>query len=174
MPVVRGTGHKGAERHGAGPLASLLLIVAVLIAAVGCGDDGSSTAQSSSNGQSSNGAASTSPDGDFLSEANAACEKRMAELRSKGKRLLDAYYTKPLPARAMAEKVVIPAFEAELRDLEALEAPPQNRRGAEAVESAIRRMIARLEANPKAGNFYPYTEAEKIAAKHGLAACGQP
>jgi hypothetical protein len=74
----------------------------------------------------------------------------------------------------MVNQVVIPAFEGELRDLKALNIPPGDGRDVSAIYAAIEEMIDEVRANPTAQGFYPYTKAEKLAAKYGLTACGHP
>jgi hypothetical protein len=44
----------------------------------------------------------------------------------------------------MASRVIIPTFEAELRELQALRPPPRDGQQLEAVHAAIRKMIAQL------------------------------
>lgn len=178
-------------------LLALAAVAGILAFAVGCGGDDSDATSSppdttasepvgnnATNGDSQSGGPqsgpgqkpATTPEDKFVAKANAVCEKRSAEVQKQGKKVFQEYFSKSSEAgaRAMANRVIIPVFEKELRDLQGLNPPPESARGLEELQAAIRRMIDQLKEDPTAKEFYPYTEAEKIGDKHGLTACGQP
>lgn len=114
---------------------------------------------------------------DFIQAANAACEKRSEELDEKGQRIFAKYSGQadsPKARRELIEKVVAPAFEAEVRDLRALEPPPGDEEEVDEVITAIEEMVARTREDLAEGRPYPYRRTENLAAAYGLPACGTP
>ncbi len=159
-----------------------IVVLAALIGAAGCGSDaddgGSSANATAANGNSSSDGSSGSDatKSDFVDQANALCKKRQAELKTKNERVFSEVYSKPeeIAAKELIDKVVIPIFEDELRDLESLSIPPEDNRQVTAIYKAIDDMIIELKADPTARGFYPYTKAEKLAKQYGLTECGHP
>jgi hypothetical protein len=180
----------------------LLIAIAAsagLALATGCGDDaeGGSSAAGDSAGASENagaenagaentGAENTGADTsestgivskeEFIDQANSLCAKRSAEVKVKGRRTFKKVFSEPeaVAAKKMANQVIIPTFEGELRDLKTLNIPAGDDEQISAIYGAIEAMVGELKADPTVQGFYPYTKAEKLAAEYGLTACGHP
>jgi hypothetical protein len=171
---------------------AVLIVLFGLAFAVGCGGDeddgGSSAAATSTDGangdagsESGGDAVSTTPGTgfskeEFVDQANALCAKNSAELKVKGRQTFKKVFSKPekVAAEAMAQQVIIPAMEAELRDLKTLNVPTGDENQIYAIYAAIEEIYERLKKDATWGDFYPYTKAENLAASYGLTACGHP
>lgn len=113
---------------------------------------------------------------EFIAQGNAICAKRTASIAVKGQKVFKENYSKPseVGAKAIANEVIIPNFEQEIRELNALSPPPGDSDQIYAIYDAIEEVIDGLKANPEGQNFYPYKKAESLAAAYGLTACGHP
>jgi len=172
---------------------AILIVLFGLAFAVGCGggdsDDGGSNAAATST-EGANGDSGSEDGGDtvsttpgtgfskqeYLDQANSLCAQRSAELKVKGRKTFKKVFSKPekVAAEAMAQQVVIPTMEAELRDLKTLNVPTGDDDQINAIYAAIEEIYERLKKDATWGDFYPYTKAEKMAAAYGLTACGHP
>ncbi|HYP56305.1 MAG TPA: hypothetical protein VEQ41_08425 [Solirubrobacterales bacterium] len=114
---------------------------------------------------------------DFIQAANAACEKRREEIANKGRRIFAKHSDQPdspQARRELIEKAIAPGFEAEIRDLRALEPPAGEEEEVEEVITAIEEMVARTREDLAEDRSYPYRRTENIAAAYGLPDCGTP
>lgn len=114
---------------------------------------------------------------DFIQAANAACEQRSQEISAKVQKVIAKYSSQadsPKARREVIEKAVAPGFEAEVRDLRALEPPPGDEEEVEEVIRAIDEMVARTREDLAEGRPYPYRRTENLAAAYGIPACGHP
>ena len=114
---------------------------------------------------------------DFIQAANAACEQRGEEMTARAQQLLKQYGgqpNSPKARRALIEKAIAPGFEAEIRDLRALEPPPGEEEEVEEVITVLEEMVARTREDLSEGRDYPYRKTENVAAAYGLPACGHP
>lgn len=114
---------------------------------------------------------------DFIQAANAACERRSEEMTRKAQRIFNTYGDEPDSPKArreLIEKAIAPGFEAEVRDLRALEPPPGEEDEVEEVITTLEEMVARTRKDLAAGRNYPYRKTENVAAAYGLPACGHP
>ena len=176
----------------------LLIAIAAsagLALATGCGDDaegGPSAAGDSAGANAGAGASETAgaenagadtsentgivSKEEFIDQANSLCAKRSAEVKVKGRRTFKKVFNEPeaVAAKKMANQVIIPTFEGELRDLKTLNIPAGDGEQISAIHGAIEAMVGELKADPTVQGFYPYTKAEKLAAEYGLTACGHP
>jgi hypothetical protein len=146
-----------------------------LSAVAGCGGDDGDDSATAGNGDAGGGTVEAQRE-EFIDQANSLCAKRSAELAVKGKQAFKEVYSKPeaVAAKELAEDVVIPIFEGELRDLKTLTIPPQDGKEVAAIYEAIEEMIEEIKADPATNEFYPYTRAEKLAQRYGINACGHP
>lgn len=183
------------ERKGWTLVAALLAVTAIVIAA-GCGgDDDDSASQpqttadnagnqstdgegSQGEGSGSNGdqdAAASGPKAEFLREGNGVCRKVVAKIQRDSKKVLRELG--PDREKFLDEAVndvLLPNLEAEVRGLRRLEPPPGDEQQVQQVIVAIEDVITGLETNPNQDDYYPYEEAEKLADRYGLNACGGP
>jgi hypothetical protein len=114
---------------------------------------------------------------DFIQAADAACEKRAEEMTARAQQVLKQYGGQPdspKTRRALIEKAIAPGFEAEIRDLQALEPPPGEEEEVEEVIATLEEMVARTRKDLSEGRDYPYRKTENVAAAYGLPACGHP
>lgn len=114
---------------------------------------------------------------DFIQAADAACEQRSAQMTARAQQIFKQYSGQsdsPKARRALIEKAIAPGFEAELRDLRALEPPPGEEEEVEEVLTTIEEMVARTRKDLAEGRNYPYRKTENVAAAYGLPACGHP
>lgn len=80
----------------------------------------------------------------------------------------------------LVDDVIVPGFEAEVRELRELQPPVGDTHQVEGVLAAIEQTVDRLRKAPPIGpnsSFkanHPYRPAEEIAADYGLTACGHP
>jgi hypothetical protein len=113
---------------------------------------------------------------EFIDQANALCAKDSAETQVQGKKIFHEVYSEPqaVAARRTVNGAILPGFEAELQDLKTLNVPKDGEADVVAFYAALEEMLEELKRNPEAHDFYPYTKAEKLAAKAGLTACGHP
>ena len=76
-------------------------------------------------------------------------------------------------AESLVRSVVVPNFEAELQELEALRNPPESKIPVEKIFAAIQQLIDDAKADP--GKFLektePYGSAERLAEEYGITAC---
>jgi hypothetical protein len=157
-----------------------LIATAALVVIAGCGggDDGNS-----GGGDTGGTASNASGEGEvlvtkseFLDQANSVCARRSAEVKVKGQKLFKEVYSKPeaVAAKRMANEVIAPVFEGEVKDLKALNIPPGDGDEIATIYAAIEDIAKQVRTDPTADEFYPYKEAEKLAADYGLTACGHP
>jgi hypothetical protein len=149
-------------------IASSAVALVALSPLSGCGDD--------DGGDTASDDAALIAKADFIQAANAACEQRNQQMQAKLKRLYAKAAGKPRDeaAREIIEEVIAPGFEAEAKDLRALEPPPGEEEEVDAVITAIEEMVARTRRDLAAGRKYPYRKTENVAAAYGLPACGRP
>lgn len=114
---------------------------------------------------------------DFIQAANAACEQRSQEMSNRAKQVFAKYSGQgdsPKARRALIEQAIAPGFEAEIRDLRALEPPPGEEDEVEEVITTLDEMVKRTRKDLAEGRNYPYRKTENVAAAYGLPACGHP
>jgi hypothetical protein len=151
---------------------SLLVVVALASAMLlGCGNE--------ENGQTTAGAASAGGQGEkaFIKEANSVCFDSKKQIQAELQPLVAK--SKDASGEALGnviEEIVVPGFEGELRDLEALEPPASYEDRFETVLMAMRKMIGEARENPAAfaAQDRPYGTAWIPAKENGLFVCGHP
>jgi hypothetical protein len=150
-------------------IASVAAVLVLGMAA--CGDDDDESASASKK----------NPDvivkADFIQAANAACEQRSKEIQAKAQKIVAKYSGQPDSPKArkeVIEQAVAPGFEAEARDLRALEPPAGDEEQIDELITAIEEMVARTRKDLAEGRNYPYRKTENLAAAYGLPACGRP
>jgi len=114
---------------------------------------------------------------DFIQAANAACEQRGEEMSKRAQQVFKKYSGQPdspKARRAIIEEAIAPGFEAELRDLRALDPPPGEEDEVEEVITTIDEMVARTRRDLAEDRGYPYRKTENVSAAYGLPACGHP
>lgn len=160
-----------------------IVVLASLAFIAGCGDNGGS--ETSANGDmvsadGKNSAATTDgqssasgPRAEFIEQATAICTKRSEELKAKGEKFFKEAYDEPelVVRRKAASQVIIPIFEAELRELRELDIPPVDAAQVGAIYAAIEDMLKSVRELRKT---YPYTETEKLSRRYGITPCGHP
>lgn len=143
---------------------------ALALSLAACGDDDDS-------GNLASNDESVIVKADFIQAANAACEKRAEEMTTRAQQVFKQFSGQPdspKVRRAVIEKAIAPGFEAELRDLRALEPPPGEEEEVQEVLTTIEEMVARTRRDLSEGRGYPYRKTENVAAAYGLPACGHP
>lgn len=176
----------------------LLIATAValigLIFAVGCGDDegstagqagstaaettgGETTGSQASNGETTGGNATEAnpAKAEFISQANALCARRIAEIQVKGRKVFKEVFKEPGPvaAKKLAQAVLVPTFTRELRELKALDQPAGDSEELGAFYRELEKIVDYFAGNPKPGS-YPYNKAENLATRYGIEKCGTP
>lgn len=114
---------------------------------------------------------------DFIQAANAACERRGEEMTTRTQQIFKRFANQADSAKArrvLIETVIAPGFEAEIRDLRALEPPPGEEEEVEEVITTLEEMVARTRKDLAEGRDYPYRKTENVSAAYGLPACGHP
>jgi hypothetical protein len=155
--------------RGHWPPAVVVAALCALGPVLGCGSGSETT--------SSEGLSRT----EFISQGNAICSKRGAQISTEGGRILQQSSQTPDKAQAMmVDQVIIPNFEEEIRELRSLDAPATDSKQVDEVLTAIQDTVDRLRTAPPIGasaSFkanHPYRPGEEIAAEYGLTACGHP
>ncbi|HKB52255.1 MAG TPA: hypothetical protein VKC63_12625 [Solirubrobacterales bacterium] len=113
----------------------------------------------------------------FIEQANAACKARAKQVQEKGNRAFREHGTKAegkIFKRILINDVIIPEFEGEIHDLEALESPPGDEKQIERILAAIHHIVHQVETNPAAEGYYPYHDAERLSKAYGIPECGRP
>jgi hypothetical protein len=145
--------------------------VALAVPLSACGDDDGGGGNLASNDETVIAKA------DFIQAANAACERRGDQITAQTQRVFEKYSDQPESPKARKElvsEVIVPGFEAQARDLRALEPPPGEEDEVEEVISTIEEMVERTREDFAEGRDYPYRKTENVAAAYGLPACGHP
>jgi hypothetical protein len=150
----------------------LPVLVAALLAAPaamsGCGRDDAEGASAYDE--------NTVAKADFVQAANAACEARIAEMKERVRRLYGkaSQRARDAGAELLIERAVVPVFEKEIKDLQALQSPPGDEDEVAEVISAIEEMVDRTRRDLARDRPYPYRKTENLASAYGLPACGHP
>jgi hypothetical protein len=76
-------------------------------------------------------------------------------------------------AENSVRSVIVPNFEAELEELEALQRPPESKIPVEKIFASIQQVIDEAKADPKKflEKSEPYGSAEHLAEEYGITAC---
>jgi|GEM_PF-3714246 len=144
---------------------------ALALSVGGCGDDDDEGGNLASNDEA------VIVKADFIQAGNTACEQRGEEMTARAQQILkqnSGQADSPKSRRALIEKAIAPGFEAEIRDLRALEPPPGEEEEVEEVITTLEEMVARTRKDLAEDRDYPYRKTENVAAAYGLPACGHP
>jgi hypothetical protein len=161
---------------------ALAFLLAGLLAGCGSSSNDASSAGGSTSGESPSAEGATSKEA-FLAEGNAICEARGKAIQAKGSKILSSGTGARQAAAAqtvIVRTLLVPGFQAELRELGELTPPTGQSHDMAFVLTAIRQMVNRLEHEPpitSSSSFkanHPYRPAEEIAAEFGLNSCGHP
>lgn len=164
-------------------LLAVLLTAGLVLAIVGCGGDNDS--DTSAAGSNQNDASETARQvsntdpakAQFISEATKACKNRANNITKRGNKLFIKYggiNEEDVFGEHVIKEVLVPEFEAEISDLEALTPPPGDQGEIDAILAAIHKFIKQLETDPSAEGYYPYKKAERLAKQYGIPTCGTP
>ncbi|HMJ65219.1 MAG TPA: hypothetical protein VK615_07690 [Candidatus Binatia bacterium] len=143
-----------------GLLATIVFLIGLTV--VGCGSD------------SNDSSASASSRTDFVKKANAICQAGSKDIASKAQPILADSGSELARKRKLVDTAVAPVFEREVREIRALEAPPDDVKEVDAILSAMQELVDDLEGDPLSHEPYPYRDTEDLAAGYGLNNCGHP
>jgi hypothetical protein len=151
-------------------IAPALMIAALALATVGCGDDDDDSSATTTTALSKS---------DFIREANRICKQQDRKIeRASQQFFADAPPNQEPPPKEVAqfgEKTVFPAIQAEIDRIEALGAPEGDTEEVQKMLEAAKSGLAKLEARPsqleKGGIASSFEEFQKLASAYGLDEC---
>lgn len=121
---------------------------------------------------------------EFITKANALCEKQKRQMQATVSRAFKSMrkggsqgaVAQQAAIRRIVEEGIAPAMEAEAAGLTALGAPQGDEGKVEAIVAAIEAIVAEAREDPRGfvGDPSVFDRVKKLAAAYGVGACGSP
>ena len=155
---------------------SCSLLVAGMMAFVGCGGSDTTTvsgASGASGATGAQGAALTKQQ--FIAKADAICKKGNQAVRQAGQKIFQG---KPSQAdlTKFAEQTVIPSIQEQVTAIAALPAPKGDEDRVKAIVDAAQQGLAKAKQDPSVitqQNSHAFDKANQLANSYGLKVCGR-
>jgi dienelactone hydrolase len=157
----------------------LIALVSLVFLIAGCGGDSSVEEPN----EVENAGAQTPNDTNqvnkakFVDAANAICVQSRRQMQERITALAERPNDKGTVALApqLVDEIVAPGLEAEIRKIQTLPVPPDDTKQVQAILAVIQKTVDEAKANPTqlTAKARPFAEAERVANRYGLTACGR-